>query len=97
MASTPATACMRIVENFDDRAGFARNFLRGGDDLLDSDRSRREWRCGFSIRGSRREQQRMRHIVSVAYIGESDLFQIAESFLQGEIVRQRLARMFEIT
>ncbi len=39
----------------------------------------------------------MRNIVAIANIGETNLLEIAETFLQGQIIRQRLAGMLKIT
>ncbi len=38
----------------------------------------------------------MRHVVTVADVGQANLFQIAEPLHQGEVVSQRLAGMFKV-
>src|SRR5438132_11893353 len=37
----------------------------------------------------------MRHVITIAYECEANIPQISKPFLQGEVVRQRLARMLE--
>ncbi len=38
----------------------------------------------------------MRDVVSIAHISQANVLQIAEALLQREVIRQRLAGMFEI-
>ena len=44
----------------------------------------------------RSQQQRMRHVVAVADVGEADFLQIAKPLLQSEVVGQRLAGMLQV-
>ncbi len=87
---------IRIVENLDDGAGLSRNILRVGNNLRVRSVALGSGNPDRRPERGRREQQRMRHVVSVSDIGETDFLQVAEPLQQGEIVGQRLAGMFEI-
>ena len=88
---------VRIGEQMNVSASLAGNFARRRHNLrirLVARRSRDAYRRS-QARASK--QQRVRDIVSVPDVGQAAILHISETLHQGEIVRQRLARMFDIT